>query len=206
MALQRHALGGVAQHLMRGFRIAIETRRSDEAWDHLVQPHAGGRPFDRSGQGEIMLAGARRPVMAHARHAQRPVGAHTDDGAAIVLHPLHEHFARHQERRRHVVGDHRVPAIGRQIAQPRRELPAGIVDQPIDAARPAQHFTDHLLDRAVLAQIAGMGEHVVAAAHFFFDDIELLGGAADQQRPMPLPEPVTSMVWPANRPGRNTER
>ena len=25
------------------------------------------------------------------------------------------------------------------------------------------------------------------------------------QRPMPLPPPVTMMVWPANRPGRNTD-
>jgi len=59
---------------------------------------------------------------------------------------------------------------------------------------------------AILADLGRDGlelRHRAAHQH----DVRAEGGEfMGVQRPMPLPAPVTMMVWPANRPGRNTLR
>ena len=120
-------------------RVAVEAARGDPARRDRVDAHR--RPLERRRLGEVEHAGARRARVAHARHAVPHVGDDVDDRAAarravavVLEHPLGDALARHQEAAGEVVAHHRVPALGADRRERRRELAAGVVHQRVDAA------------------------------------------------------------------------
>ena len=120
--------------------------------------------------------------MAHAGHAHPDVGQHVDDGAAIGCHRLVVDLAAHQEAAGQVVAHHRVPALGRNVLERRGELPAGVVDQAVDAAMRGQHVGDGLLDGFFLANVAYMAGGAPADfGDFTRHGFELFDLAADQR-------------------------
>ena len=121
-------------------------------------------------------------VVAHAGHAELEVGADVHDRAAVLLHRAQVDFLRHQEGRGHVVADHRIPAVERDVLERRRELSAGIVHQPVDPSAPFDHAVDGGLHLVFLAQVGGEGEGV-GIAEFLLHTIELLLRAPDQREP-----------------------
>src|SRR5882757_2908293 len=179
MTLHRDSRPDVAQHVVGVRGIAVEARGGDEAGQHRIDAHPGMRPLDRRGVGEVGLSGACRAVMAHAGHAELPVGADIDDGAAVAFHPAAVDFLGHQEGRGHVVGDHGVPAVQRDILELGGKLPARIVDQPVDAAAPGEHALDRFLELVLPAQVGREGESV-GIVELLLHLVEFLRRAPDQ--------------------------
>ena len=62
--------------------------------------------------------------------------------AVVVEHPLGDALARHQEAAGQVVAHDRVPALGADRRERRRELAAGVVDEAVDAAVAREHGRD----------------------------------------------------------------
>jgi hypothetical protein len=60
------------------------------------------------------------------------VGDHVHDRAAVGLHPLRVGFACHQKSAGQIGAHDCVPALGGDLLQRRRELPARIVDDKIE--------------------------------------------------------------------------
>ena len=112
-------------------------------------------PLEGGGLGQVDHAGARRAGVPHARHAVPEVGRHVDDGAAVLLHGLREDLAHHQEAAGEVVGDDGLEALLADGGQRRGELPAGVVDEAVDAAEPATTRGHAGLHGVLVADVEG---------------------------------------------------
>ena len=138
--------------------------------------------------GERQHPAARCARVAHARQPAPDIGQHVDDAAAVRLHPLHIALAREQEGAVQVVAHHCIPALQRDIAQPRRVLAAGAIEQAVDAAVRAHHIGHRRLDRHLVADVAGVpGEAGCALGidgrDFRGGGVELAQRAADERDP-----------------------
>ena len=161
-------------------RIVIKAGRRDPAGCDRVDAHR--RPFERCGLGEIHHAGARRAGVAHVRHAVPHVGDHVHDRAAVLLHPLHVGLARDEEATGEVGAHHGIPALRRNLLQRRRELPARVVDEEIDAAEVGGDGAHGLGDALLLADVDRVAACAAAGVRDLARNrVKFLWSAADQR-------------------------
>ena len=84
------------------------------------------------------------------------VGDHIDNRAPALLHPLGVDLAHDNEAAGQVVAHHSLETLGGNGLQGRPVLPAGVVEQPVDAPVFVKYLVDDTADRRLVADVCGV--------------------------------------------------
>src|SRR6266849_4396860 len=104
-----------------------------------------------------MHTAARSAGMRVIRPTVPDVGDHVDDGAAIALHPARINFTHKDESAGEIVTHNSLETFWRNRLQRCAVLPAGIVDQAINAPVGGKNRLDRIDHGGLVADIADDG-------------------------------------------------
>jgi hypothetical protein len=117
------------------------------------------RPLDGQALGQVVDAGPRRAGVRHAGEAAVDLGDDVDDRAALLRnHRPSRHRLRHREGADEVIANDLLEVLERHVGGGEGALPAGVVDQDVDARKALMDGVGKRRDLRRLADVAGHGQ------------------------------------------------
>ena len=136
-------------------RVLLGAAGDDHTRSHRVDPDAMKRPFHRERLGHVVDAGACGTRVQHARKPTADLGDDVDDPPSLLRdHGFVGDRVRHAPGADEIVANDCGEALRRERLGGRRELPAGVVDQYVDAPKALEHRVYESSDRIRLSDVA----------------------------------------------------